>query len=141
MDESTHSVLDQLGRELGSSTLDQLVQDRKRAIDEILRLVEEIDLLKQRPARRPYRQSVQGAVLPIELLALKDVCALLAASRSSIYRWMQEGRFPQPVRTGSRSVRWRIGDLEGWRTSLRKRTATLPPHPADALKPDDRSWS
>jgi prophage regulatory protein len=127
VDESTRAVLNQLERDPGGSTLDQLVRDRRMAIDEIVRLSNEVEWLQGRPEVRrtqaPHRQSVQGGVLPIELLALKDVCALLGASRSAIYRWVQEGRFPPPVRTGMRSVRWRIGDLERWRMSLRTRVA------------------
>jgi len=119
VDDSTRAVLDQLERELAASTLNQLGRDRSMAIDEIIRLAREVERLRERPRHPPYRKSVQGAVFPVELLGLKDVCALLAASRSSIYRWMEEGHFPSPVRTGARSVRWRVDDLQSWRSSLR----------------------
>ena len=40
------------------------------------------------------------------LLTLREVTAITALSRSAIYAMMAESRFPQPIRIGSRAVRW-----------------------------------
>ena len=34
--------------------------------------------------------------------------------RSSIYRLMQDGDFPPPVRVGLAAVRWKESDIMGW---------------------------
>ena len=52
------------------------------------------------------------------LLRLKDVCALLGISRSTIYYRVSDGSFPGPVKIGKRSVRWRAEDLDAWRRGL-----------------------
>jgi prophage regulatory protein len=38
--------------------------------------------------------------------------------RSSIYRYVAEGRFPHPIRVGIRGVRWRLSDVLAWRASI-----------------------
>ena len=48
------------------------------------------------------------------LLRRKEVEALTALSRSSLYRKMREGTFPEPIRVGSRAVRWRERELADW---------------------------
>lgn len=40
------------------------------------------------------------------LLRLKQVRTITGLGRSTIYRWMEAGRFPKPVRLGPRSVAW-----------------------------------
>ena len=35
-------------------------------------------------------------------------------SRSSIYKMMQNGEFPRPVRIGPAAVRWRASDITAW---------------------------
>jgi len=34
--------------------------------------------------------------------------------RSTIYRWMSEGKFPKPVPLGGYVVAWDEGDIETW---------------------------
>ncbi len=48
------------------------------------------------------------------LLRRREVEEITAMSRSSIYRLMQEGEFPRPVRVGSAAVRWRESDITVW---------------------------
>ena len=50
------------------------------------------------------------------LLRLKEVEQMVGLSRTSIYRLMDRGDFPHPVRVGPRAVRWRLEDLEHWRS-------------------------
>ena len=48
------------------------------------------------------------------LLRLKEVEQMVGLSRTSIYRHMDSGDFPHPVRVGPRAVRWRLRDIEQW---------------------------
>ncbi len=44
------------------------------------------------------------------LVNIKTVCATLCRSRASIYRDIQRGDFPEPIKLGG-SSRWRMSDL------------------------------
>ena len=55
---------------------------------------------------------------PARLLKRRAVEAMTGLSRSSIYRQMENGTFPRPVRTGDRSVAWRVEDVEAWIAEL-----------------------
>ena len=48
------------------------------------------------------------------LMRRREVEKITGISRSSIYRLMQEGEFPRPVRVGSAAVRWRQSDITVW---------------------------
>ena len=48
------------------------------------------------------------------LLRRRNVEEITGLSRSSIYRLMQEGEFPRPVRVGPTAVRWRETDITAW---------------------------
>lgn len=39
-------------------------------------------------------------------------------SIASIYRLMAAGKFPHPVKTGGRAVRWRQSDITAWQLGL-----------------------
>ena len=38
----------------------------------------------------------------------------IGLGRSSIYRTMQEGTFPRPVRVGKQAVAWRESEVTAW---------------------------
>ena len=48
------------------------------------------------------------------LMRRREVERIAGLSRSSIYRLMQEGEFPKPVRVGPTAVRWRASDITAW---------------------------
>ena len=48
------------------------------------------------------------------LMRRREVERIAGLSRSSIYRLMQEGEFPKPVRVGPAAVRWRASDITAW---------------------------
>lgn len=48
------------------------------------------------------------------VLRLKEVRHKTGLGRSTIYRWMAEGRFPKPVRLGARSVAWIEHEIDDW---------------------------
>ena len=56
--------------------------------------------------------------MPTQLLRLRDVIAITGRSRSSIYRDMEAGRFPKPVRLGPNAVAWREDDVQAWIDAL-----------------------
>ena len=56
------------------------------------------------------------------LLRIREVVEITALSRSTIYRMMNAGQFPQSVKITSRSVRWKLSDINAWmdsKTSMR----------------------
>lgn len=58
---------------------------------------------------------------PLALLKLVDVTAMTGMSRSTLYGRIAAGRFPEPLRLGTRMSRWRLGQVQDW---LRQSTFT-----------------
>ena len=52
------------------------------------------------------------------LVTRDEVERLTGLGRSHVYRAMREGRFPEPLRVGPKSVRWRLSEIEAWIASL-----------------------
>lgn len=50
-------------------------------------------------------------------LTLKEVTANIKIASSTLYRWIDDGKFPRPVRLGENCVRWRVADLKAWQES------------------------
>ena len=48
------------------------------------------------------------------LLRSRQVEEITGMGRSSVYRLMQDGDFPPPVRVGPAAVRWREGTITDW---------------------------
>lgn len=48
------------------------------------------------------------------LIRLKEVQHRVGLGRSTIYRWMSEGKFPKPVQLGGYAVAWAQEDIENW---------------------------
>lgn len=57
------------------------------------------------------------------LLRRPEVEARTGLSRSTLYSWMKDGRFPKPVRLGERIVAWRESDVTEWLDSRETRVA------------------
>ncbi|MGU5712768.1 helix-turn-helix transcriptional regulator [Aeromonas caviae] len=55
----------------------------------------------------------QGGLI-MKLLKLKDVIAMTSLSKASVYRQMNAGTFPLPIRIGPRSVSWILSEIEEW---------------------------
>ena len=51
-----------------------------------------------------------------ELLTLTEIVEWIKVSESTIYRWMDEGIFPRPLKLGPRSspMRWIRRDVSDW---------------------------
>jgi prophage regulatory protein len=52
------------------------------------------------------------------LLRPTEVLSMVGLKRSSIYRYVAEGRFPPPIRVGERSVKSKLADVLAWRASI-----------------------
>ncbi len=52
------------------------------------------------------------------LLDLKGITAKTTLSRSKIYAMLNEGLFPQPLRLGPQTVRWRESTIDSWIENL-----------------------
>ena len=50
----------------------------------------------------------------IRFLRISEVEALTGLSRTTIYEWSADGRFPPPVRLSERAVRWVESEVVGW---------------------------
>ena len=48
------------------------------------------------------------------LIRLTEVVAQTGMSKPSVYRQLQAGTFPRPVKLGPRAVAWRQEDIENW---------------------------
>jgi prophage regulatory protein len=48
------------------------------------------------------------------LIRLKEVQHRVGLGRSTIYRWMAEGKFPKPVQLGGYAVAWAQEDIDCW---------------------------
>jgi len=59
----------------------------------------------------------KGATEPrrvTRLIRLPEVQHRVGLGRSTIYRWMAEGKFPKPVQLGGYSVAWAEDEVEAW---------------------------
>lgn len=55
---------------------------------------------------------------PLRLLKLAEVQQRTSLGRSTIYRMLDKGTFPQPMQVSGSMVRWREQDVEGWIEAL-----------------------
>ena len=51
-----------------------------------------------------------------QLITCKAVQDRVSLGRSTIYRLVAAGQFPQPVRIGGKAVRWLVREVDGWVT-------------------------
>jgi len=51
--------------------------------------------------------------------SIHDLKKRYGVSSKSIWRWVQEGRFPKPVKLAARTARWREEDLIAYEDNLR----------------------
>ena len=60
------------------------------------------------------------------LLRLSEVQTRTALGRTTIYRKMREGSFPQPLKIGARAVRWLESEIEAWLAARPRATGDSP---------------
>ena len=61
-----------------------------------------------------------------QLLTRREIEKLCRLSRTSIYRLMRAGQFPEPIRIGPRAVRWPQSEIESWLASRPRATGERP---------------
>ena len=61
------------------------------------------------------------------LLRLREVQTLTALGRSTVYRLMRAGSFPEPLQIGPRAVRWRESEIDAWLAARPRATGDRPP--------------
>lgn len=65
-----------------------------------------------------------------DLITIAQIAAMLACSKSTIWRWLSEGRdFPRPIVLGPQCYRWVREEIEKW-LSERPRTRAGKVRPA-----------
>ena len=57
--------------------------------------------------------------MALRIMRLSEVKAVTGLSKTTIYRFEKQGRFPSRVSLGERSVSWFEDDIEGFLMSLR----------------------
>lgn len=53
-----------------------------------------------------------------KLLRTRDVCDYLSVHYVTLWRWIKDGRFPQPIKLGAR-LAWTQADVDQWLESRR----------------------
>ncbi len=62
-----------------------------------------------------------GAALAATLfLDSRQVRERYGVSRTTVWRWVREGRLPEPVNVGPASIRWRLHDLQEFEAKLER---------------------
>lgn len=57
----------------------------------------------------------------MKLLRAKQVLGLIPVCQSTLWQWVKDGKFPQPVRLGTRCTVWREDEVREFiETSLNK---------------------
>ncbi|WP_316376187.1 helix-turn-helix transcriptional regulator [Burkholderia anthina] len=52
--------------------------------------------------------------MALKILRLIGVLDCVGVKKTTLYRWIREGKFPAPVQLGARSVGWRATDVQHW---------------------------
>jgi prophage regulatory protein len=61
-----------------------------------------------------YTMASEGTYSRPTLIRLKQVLARTGMSRSTIYSYMRDGRFPEPVSISTRCVAWIEAEVDRW---------------------------
>lgn len=56
-----------------------------------------------------------------ELLNYDDVSLMLGISRTTLYRMVTKGTFPQPIKISRQTVRWTKEDVNEWKRKTKGR--------------------
>ncbi len=61
------------------------------------------------------------------LLRLSEVQIRTGLARTTIYRKMRDGSFPEPLKIGARAVRWPESEIAAWLAARPRATGDRPP--------------
>jgi prophage regulatory protein len=54
------------------------------------------------------------------LLKVSELAKFLGVAPSTIYRWLDSGKLPQPYEIGDAAVRWRMSEINQWLEESRR---------------------
>ena len=60
------------------------------------------------------------------LLTRQQIEEITGLTRSTIYRLMRSGQFPEPIRIGPRAIRWPQSEIESWIADRPRATGDRP---------------
>jgi prophage regulatory protein len=66
-----------------------------------------------------------------EIIRMRETCKLCGVSRFTIYRLVQDGDFPTPIRITPRCFGWKRGEILDWMESRRDPSVIPSIPPAD----------
>ncbi|SNY97901.1 AlpA family transcriptional regulator [Halomonas sp. hl-4] len=52
--------------------------------------------------------------MSMKLIRIKDVMERTGLARSTIYKYISLGQFPQPIKLGTRAVAWVESEIDVW---------------------------
>ena len=55
----------------------------------------------------------KGEIMAEKLLTLTDVVKIVGFKKSTIYKFIKEGKFPKQIKIG-KSSRWKLSDIQKW---------------------------
>lgn len=58
----------------------------------------------------------------VSFLRLREVTKRIPVSKSTIWLWVQEKKFPAPVKLSERVTAWPIASIEAWEAEKRQPT-------------------
>ena len=61
-----------------------------------------------------------------KLLTRQQIEEITGLTRSTIYRLMRSGQFPEPIRIGPRAIRWPQSEIESWIADRPRATGDRP---------------
>ena len=50
----------------------------------------------------------------MKILRIKQVIEMTGTSKTTIYRWLNDGVFPKPINLSAKSVGWLEADINDW---------------------------
>ncbi|OLQ77608.1 transcriptional regulator [Photobacterium proteolyticum] len=53
-----------------------------------------------------------------KLLSITDVCKLINKDRRTLWVWVREGKFPQPLKMNGRTIGWKTETYTQWLSEL-----------------------
>jgi len=55
---------------------------------------------------------------PNQIISISAMCKNLNKGRSTLFVWVRDGKFPQPLRIGSKTLGWTEQQYSTWLASL-----------------------
>ncbi len=54
------------------------------------------------------------------LLSIEDVCKLINRNRRTLWEWVRDGKFPQPIKINGRTLGWKESTYNEWIENIDK---------------------